>query len=144
MSHTETACSVLGLNMVEIAGMLIVGLTSRSLGVLAAGGDYAVDSIAILLGIMAIKIAKHPHGHPKATTYVTGINGLVLLVVTGFVLVGGTRRLITPEIHGLSVMIVSLASRPACSWPRSFLARTLADRARRWPSFGVVSCRARI
>jgi cobalt-zinc-cadmium efflux system protein len=63
-----------------------------------------------MLGIMAIQIAKHPHGHPKATTYVALINSVVLLVVTGFVIVGGVRRLTThtPEIHGLGVLIVSL------------------------------------
>jgi len=112
VSQQKRLAVVLGLNIVMIAGLLIVGLTSRSLGVLAAGGDYAADSIAILFGIMAIQIAKHPHGHPKATIYVAGINGLVLLVVTGLVLVGGTRRLIdhTPEIHGLSVLVVSLVS----------------------------------
>lgn len=100
---------ILALNLIMIVSLLIVGLASRSLGVLAAGGDYAADSVAILLGIMAIQIAKHPHGHPKATTYVAGINGVVLLVATGFVIVGGIRRLLThtPEIHGLSVLIVS-------------------------------------
>lgn len=112
MSQQKRLTLVLGLNMLMIAGLLIVGLTSRSLGVLAAGGDYAADSIAILLGIMAIQIAKHPDGHPKATTYVAGINGVVLLVVTGIVLVGGMRRLIThtPAIHGFSVLVVSLVS----------------------------------
>ena len=65
MSQQTRLTLVLGLNMVMIAGLLIVGRTSHSLGVLAAGGDFAADSIAILLGIMAIQIAKHPDGHPK-------------------------------------------------------------------------------
>ena len=72
---------VLGLNVLMIAGLLIVGLASHSLGVLAAGGDYAADSVAILLGIMAIRVAKHPRGHPKATTFVALFNAVVLLVV---------------------------------------------------------------
>ncbi len=110
MTQQKRLGLILGLNVLMIVGLLIVGLASRSLGVLAAGGDYAADSVAILLGIMAIQIAKHPHGHPKATTYVALINSLVLLVVTGFVIVGGVRRLMThtPEIHGLGVLIVSL------------------------------------
>ncbi len=84
-----------------ITGLLVVGLTSHSLGVLAAGGDYAADSVAILLGIMAIRISIHPHGHPKATTYVAFINVIVLLAVTGFVTYEGINRLVnhTPEIH---------------------------------------------
>lgn len=110
MSQQKRLGLVLGLNVLMIAGLLTVGLASHSLGVLAAGGDYAADSVAILLGIMAIQIAKHPHGHPKATTFVALINGLVLLVVTTFVIVEGIRRLVThtPEIRGLAVLIVSL------------------------------------
>ena len=110
MSQQKRLGLVLGLNVLMIAGLLIVGLASHSLCVLAAGGDYAADSVAILLGIMAIQIAKHPKGHPQATTYVALINALVLLVVTMLVIVGGIRRLVThtPEIRGLAVLIVSL------------------------------------
>ena len=45
--------------------------------------------------------------HPP---FVALINCLVLLGVTAFVIVGGLRRLIThtPDIHGLSVLVVSL------------------------------------
>lgn len=112
MTQTRRLGLVLGLNVAMIATLLIVGLASHSIGVLAAGGDSAADSVAILLGIMAIQIAKHPHGHPKATNYVAGINCLMLLVVTGFVIVGGLRRLVThtPEIHGLPVLIVSVVA----------------------------------
>ncbi|MCX6533168.1 MAG: cation diffusion facilitator family transporter [Actinobacteria bacterium] len=110
MTQQKRLILVLGLNVAMIAGLLIVGLASRSLGVLAAGGEYIADSAAILLGIMAIQIAKHPHGHPKGTIYVALVNGVVLLIVTGFVIVGGVRRLMmhTPDFHGLSVLIVSV------------------------------------
>ena len=110
MTQLKRLSLVLAINTCMIAALLIVGLASHSLGVLAAGGDYLADSVAIVLGIMAIQIAKHPQGHPKATTYVALVNALVLLVVTAFVIVGGVRRLInkTPEIHALSVLIVSL------------------------------------
>jgi len=112
MTQQKRLILVLGINVVMIASLLIVGRASHSLGVLAAGGDYMADSVAIVLGIMAIQIAKHPRGHPQATTYVALINCLVLLGVTAFVIVGGLRRLIThtPEIHGLSVLIVSLVA----------------------------------
>ena len=110
MTQLKRLSLVLVINVVMIAGLVIVGLASHSLGVLAAGGDYVADSVAIVLGIMAIQIARHPHGHPHATTYVALINCLVLLGVTAIVIVGGVRRLTThtPEIHGLSVLIVSL------------------------------------
>lgn len=112
MTQLKRLSLVLGINVVMIASLLIVGLASHSLGVLAAGGDYVADSVAIVFGIMAIQIARHPDGHPSATTYVALTNCLVLLGVTAIVIVGGVRRLIsnTPEIHGLSVLIVSLVS----------------------------------
>ena len=109
MTQQKRLGLVLGLNLVMIAGLVVVGLTSHSLGVLAAGGDFAADSTALLLGIIAIQIAKHPHGHPKATTYVALINALVLLTVTAIVMIEGIHRLTThtPHIEGLSVLIVS-------------------------------------
>lgn len=101
---------VLGLNLIMITGLVAVGLASHSLGVLAAGGDFAADSVAVLLGIMAIQISKHPHGHPKATTYVALINALVLLIVTSIVIFEGINRLTmhTPHIEGLPVLIISV------------------------------------
>ena len=112
MTQQKRLSLVLAINLIMIAGLILVGLTSHSLGVLAAGGDYAADSTAILLGIMAIQIAKHPHGHPKATTYVALINALVLLTVTVVVLVEGIHRLTTytPDIQGLPVLIVSVVA----------------------------------
>ena len=112
MTQQKRLGLVLGINLVMIAGLVIVGLASHSLGVLAAGGDFAADSTAILLGIIAIQIAKHPHGHLKATTYVALINALVLLIVTAFVIFEGVHRLTShaPHVEGLPVLIVSVVA----------------------------------
>ncbi len=109
MSQQARLGLVLGLNLIMITGLVVVGLASHSLSVLAAGGDYVADSTAIALGILAIQISRHPHGHPKATTVVALINGIVLLVVTAFVIGGGFQRLLghTPHIEGLPVLVVS-------------------------------------
>lgn len=76
---------------------------------LASGGDYVADSFAIGLGIAAIRVSKHPHGHPKATTYVALINASMLLAVTVYVIIEAIRRLTTtvPQVAGLPVLIVS-------------------------------------
>lgn len=110
MTQQKRLGLVLGLNLLMITGLVIVGLASHSLGVLAAGGDYAADSTAILLGIIAIQIAKQPQGHPKATTYVALINALILLVVTTIVMYEGIHRLTshTPQVAGLPVLIISV------------------------------------
>jgi len=101
---------VLLLNLVMVAGLVIVGLASHSLGVLAAGGDYIADSTAIGLGILAIRIQQHPNGYTKATTVVALINALFLLIVTVFVVATATQRLLgnTPDIAAQPVVIVSV------------------------------------
>jgi Co/Zn/Cd efflux system component len=77
--------------------------------VLAAGGDYAADSAAILLGIIAVTIRERVGPESRAPTIVALINSGALLVVTVLVIVEAVRRLLhgTPEIHGLPVLIIS-------------------------------------
>lgn len=109
MTQQQRLGLVLGLNIMMISGLVLVGLSSHSLGVLAAGGDFAADSTSILLGIIAIEITKRAKKHSKATIYVALINALILLMVTLFVMAEGAHRFITqtPKIEGLSVLIVS-------------------------------------
>ncbi len=109
MSQRRRLTIVLALNVAMIVGLVLVGLSAHSLGVLAAGGDYAADSTAIALGILAVTIRDRVGEHSRAPTVVAGINAGALLVVSVLVLVGGVRRLIhgTSDIHGLPVLIVS-------------------------------------
>jgi cobalt-zinc-cadmium efflux system protein len=100
---------LLALNVAMIVALIVVGVVSHSLGVLAAGLDYIADSAAILLGIFAVAVRERNGPNSKAPTYVAGINATALLVVAVLVLTEAVRRLIsgTPEIHGLPVLIVS-------------------------------------
>lgn len=93
-----------------IGGLVVVGIRSHSLGVLASGGDYLADAAAIVLGLIAIRVSRHPHGHPKATGFVAMINALLLLIASIFVIIEATRRLRhrTPEIHGFAAMVISI------------------------------------
>ena len=99
------------LNVAMITGLVIIGLTSHSLGVLAAGGDFVADSLAIILGIFAVHRRDH-HGNKLAPTYVALVNGAVLLAVITIVLYGSIHRLLTvsPEVQGLPVLVVSAIS----------------------------------
>ena len=92
-----------------IGGLVIVGLSSHSLGVLAAGGDYLADAAAIAISILAIYIGKHTNGNEKATTYAALINVVILLGVTVFVMIEAIRRLSTqaPPIEAVSVVYIS-------------------------------------
>jgi len=95
-----------------IAGLVIIGLSSHSLAVLAAGGDFIVDSFAIALGLLAVFVRGHPHGYPKATTIVAVINSVLLLGVTLSVIFESVHRLTshTPIIEALPVVIISTIS----------------------------------
>jgi len=109
MSQRRRLTVVLTLNLAMIVGLVVIGLSAHSLGVLAAGGDYVADSTAIGLGILAVTIRDRAGEHSKATTVVAGINAGALLAVSIIVFVAGIRRLVngTPDVQGLPVLIVS-------------------------------------
>lgn len=109
MSQRRRLTVVLFLNLAMILGLVVVGLTAHSLGVLAAGGDYAADSAAIGLGILAVTVRDRVGPTSTAPTVVAGINAGALLIVSLLVLASGVSRLAngTPDIHGLPVLIVS-------------------------------------
>jgi cobalt-zinc-cadmium efflux system protein len=108
MSQRRRLTYVLVLNLAMITGLVVVGITAHSLGVLAAGGDYAADSLGIMLGLVAVYL-RDQRGTAQAPTYVALVNGFLLLAVTVFVLIQAVERLATqnPEVHGLPVLIVS-------------------------------------
>jgi len=69
---------VLAINISMIVGLVLVGLLSHSISVLAAGGDFVADSFALALGILAVYL-RDRHGNMQAPTYVALVNGLLLL-----------------------------------------------------------------
>jgi cobalt-zinc-cadmium efflux system protein len=109
VKQTTRLSIVLALNIAMITGLLFVGLSSHSLGVLAAGGDYLLDCSAITLGLLAIYIRDRANGRSKATTIVALINSVFLLIITSYVVFEAVHRLSTdtPEINALPVLIVS-------------------------------------
>jgi cobalt-zinc-cadmium efflux system protein len=109
VKKTTRLSIVLALNISIITGLLFVGLSSHSLGVLAAGGDYLLDCSAITLGLLAIYIRDRANGRSKATTIVALINSVFLLIITSYVVFEAVHRLSTdtPEINALPVLIVS-------------------------------------
>ncbi len=106
---------VLALNLSLIAGLIVAGLAAHSISVLAAAGDTAADSVALILGLVAVAIRDRTDGDPsrsKATTFVAIINGAWLLMVTGFVAVTALHRLRagSPEVHGVPMLVMSAIS----------------------------------
>ena len=105
---------VLALNLVMIAGLVIAGLSAHSLGVLAAAGDFAADSVALVLGLVAVTIRDRGDGprSSRSTTAVALINGAALLAVSVLVIVEAVHRLLAGAsiVQGLPMLIISVIS----------------------------------
>ncbi|CAN5731477.1 hypothetical protein BH09ACT8_BH09ACT8_58560 [soil metagenome] len=105
----------LGLNLIMIAGLVIVGLSAHSLGLLAAAGDFAADSMgALILGLVAVTIrdGSDRPGASRATTGMALIIGAALLAVSVLVVVEAVRRLLAgaSAVQGLPMLMVSVVS----------------------------------
>lgn len=115
VTRTRRLSVVLILNLALVAGLLVVGISANSLGVLAEGADYLADAAAIGVSLLAVRVSKlaptpqRPQGYPMATTWAAGVNAGWLLVLSVAILVGAAGRLLTgtSEVHGLPVLIVS-------------------------------------
>jgi cobalt-zinc-cadmium efflux system protein len=110
MTKDKRLALVLLLNGGMVIALVIVGLTAHSLGVLAAGGDYLGDAAGVALSLTALRMTRHEHGHPRATSYAALANASFLLIVTIIVIVEALRRLLdgAPHVDGLPVIIVSV------------------------------------
>jgi cobalt-zinc-cadmium efflux system protein len=103
---------VLAINLAMVLSLLLVGLLAHSLGVLASGADYLGDALGTGLSLMALRLGRRRHGHPRATSCAALANSSFLLLVTLAVPVEAIRRLSTgtPSIQGVPVVIVSVVA----------------------------------
>lgn len=101
---------VLSINLAMVLALVLVGLFAHSLGVLASGADYLGDALGTELSLVALRMSRHEHGYPKATSYAALANSTFLLLVTLSVVAEAIHRLSTgaPSVHGVPVVIVSL------------------------------------
>jgi cobalt-zinc-cadmium efflux system protein len=103
------------LNAGLLVGLVVVGMTAHSLGVLAAGGDYVADGAAIALSLYTERLSRRaatPHrsyGYDRSTILAALINTGALIAITALVAIEAVRRLVAgaPAVHGLPVVIVS-------------------------------------
>jgi cobalt-zinc-cadmium efflux system protein len=115
VSRTSRLAIVLVLNLVLVAGLIAVGITAHSLGVLAEGVDYIADAAAIGVSLFAIWLANRPvtdsrpQGYHRATDVAAMVNVGWLLALSVLVAVGAVTRLASgvQQVHGLPVLVVS-------------------------------------
>ena len=101
---------VLIINLAMVLSLVLVGLFSHSLGVVASGADYLGDALGTGLSLVAVRMSCRGRGHPKSTSYAALVNSTLLLLVTLAVAAEAIGRLVagTPSIHGVPVVIVSV------------------------------------
>jgi cobalt-zinc-cadmium efflux system protein len=93
---------VLGLTLAVMAAEIIGGLVSGSLALLADAGHMATDAAGIALALGAVTLAQRPargrrtFGWQRVEILAAVTNGLLLLVVAGYVLVEAVRRIGEP------------------------------------------------
>jgi cobalt-zinc-cadmium efflux system protein len=112
MSKAKRLWLVLLANLSMVLALVIVGLLSRSLGVLAAGGDYLGDAAGVALALLALRVARDGTNDARASTYPALANATFLLLVTIAVIAEALSRLVggAPQVEGLPVIIVSVAA----------------------------------
>lgn len=106
---------VLALNIALIGGLIIVGITARSVAVLAAAGDTLADAIALTLGIVAVTVRDRDPENPHANrpiAIVALMNALLLIAVTVGVAIEAIARLRdgSPAVLGLPMAVVALVT----------------------------------
>jgi cobalt-zinc-cadmium efflux system protein len=112
MTQDTRLALVLAINLAMVLALLLVGILTHSLGVLASGADYLGDALGAGLSLVALRMSRHKQGHPRATSYAALANASFLLLVTLAVAIEAIYRLSAgaPEVHGLPVVIVSLTA----------------------------------
>jgi cation diffusion facilitator family transporter len=84
---------------------IIVGILTNSLGILAEAAHSALDLIAAVMTLLAVRVAdkpadpEHPFGHGKAENISALFETLLLLATSGWIIYEAIHRLRVPESH---------------------------------------------
>jgi cobalt-zinc-cadmium efflux system protein len=105
---------VLALNLALAAALVVAGVVAHSLGLFAAAGDTVTDIGAVLLSLLAVRLARRTptaqrsFGYHRSTILAAQANSAAILVVCVVIVVEGVRRLQhPPDVHGGLVLVVA-------------------------------------
>src|SRR6476620_7702391 len=85
-----------------IALKTVAYLVTGSVGLLSDAAESVVNLIAAIIALVALKVAARPadashnYGHGKAEYFSGGLEGLMMFVAAGVILVSAVRRFIQP------------------------------------------------
>jgi cobalt-zinc-cadmium efflux system protein len=101
---------VLALTLAYTAAEVIGGLASNSLALLADAGHMATDDLALGLAVLAGWFASRPpdqgrtFGYQRAEILVALTNGVILVVVCGFIFWEAIHRFVAPPVVATGLM----------------------------------------
>jgi cation diffusion facilitator family transporter len=108
-------------NIILTAGKLIIGWYGNSDAVFADGIHSAADVVASVIVLLVIKISnkpaddEHPYGHGKAEVIVSGVVGILLLLVSLYVvyegIIGFFHEVELPSLLAMWVALFSFVSK---------------------------------
>jgi len=105
------ACALISAFMVA---EVIAAFLASSLALLADAGHMLTDAIALVMAIVALRLARRPaqgrwtFGYGRAEVLSAAINGVTLLVVAAVVLVEAIKRLLSPsDVAGAPLVVVA-------------------------------------
>ncbi len=116
---------------------LIVGLTTRSLGILSEAAHSGLDLVAAFITLLSVRVsdkpadAEHQYGHGKVENFSAFLETGLLLMTCFWIVWEAVRRLtghhavhIEPSVAAFAVMFASMA----VDWWRSRKLKKIADR----------------
>ncbi|GAB3697128.1 cation diffusion facilitator family transporter [Actinocorallia lasiicapitis] len=105
----------LGLILAFMSGEVVVGLVAGSLALLSDAAHMLTDAFAIVLALLAMRIAARPpaggftYGLKRAEILSAQLNGLTLLLLAVYFIYEGIRRLVEPgEVEGGLVLVTAM------------------------------------
>jgi len=105
----------LGLNLGIVVLQVVAGIVASSLGLLADAGHNLTDAAAIIVSLLAVRLAGRPatasrsFGYHRGTILAAQVNAASILVVCVVVAIESLRRLGAPaHVDGAVVVVVAL------------------------------------
>lgn len=101
-------------NVAIVVLQIVVGFTASSLGLLADAGHNLADVAALIVSLIALRLAVRPptmrrsFGSHRFTILAGQANAVLMIAVTPVILIEGVSRIQHPEeVHGIDVVIVA-------------------------------------
>ena len=117
MTRTRRLVVALGLNALLVAAQVVAGVAAHSLGLLADAGHNLTDVSAIVISLVAVRLAfrrptaQRSFGFHRATILAALANAVSILVITVFIAIEAVRRFDQPaHVEGGLVVVVALTA----------------------------------